>query len=744
MIRRRAAGAVTVALLIAVAGARAAAQAPNWPSERPPRPLPARDVKFPPYALKTLSNGLQVIAVSHHEQPAVSLRLMVRAGGANDPADRPGVAALVAALLDQGTTTRSAEQIAHTIDSIGGVLGAGSGTEYTFVQAIVMKDSFGLGLDMVSDIAKNPGFAPQEIELQRKQMLSTLTVSYDDPEYLAGVVFERLVYGPHRYGRPDSGTPASLAAITREDLVKFHQTWFGANNAILAVVGDVTADEAFAGAERAFGAWGKAANAAAQVEEPPAPTRRLVIIDRPGAVQTEIRVGNTALPRKHPDYLALDLAVKILGGEGGNRLHRVLRSDRGLTYGASADLNALKDAGTIVADTDTRSDSTGEALRLIVDEMWKLQRERVGERELSDAQAYLTGSFPLTIETPSAIAAQVLSAVFFGLDLEELQNFRERVNAVTVDDIQRVARTYLRPDRLSIVLVGDASKFEKQLSGAGFAQFERIPVSELDLSVPGLRRRSATGAGGRVQPIGLRFPAAPAAFAKAPAPKAAGREQREDADALIQRAVRGKGGLARLKAIRTIHAVSDTVVEAQGKKLTIPTTIRIRYPGAFRIDSEMPAGPVSQVFDSGTFWVNDARGANVAPRPAAESMRGNIQRDAIALLLALADGRVKARRIDDLTLDGRLVPVLDVDLKPGGPVTLVLDPDSGLILRERYPAPDAAGQIEERFTDYRDVDGIKVAFSVTVAHPQLGDVVRIMRKVAFNVPLDPALFTRPS
>ena len=241
----------------------------DWPTERPPRPLPARDVKFPPYALKTLGNGLQVIAVSHHEQPAVSVRLMVRAGGAQDPADKPGVAALAAALLDQGTTSRTAEQIQHGIDSIGGVLGAGSGTEFTFVQAIVMKDSFNVGLDMVSDIAKNPAFAPQEIELQRKQMLSTLTVSYDDPEYLAGVVFERLVYGAHPYGRPDSGTPASLAAITRNDLVAFHQAWFGANNAILAIVGDVTADEAFAGAERAFGNWRKAANAAARAEEPP-------------------------------------------------------------------------------------------------------------------------------------------------------------------------------------------------------------------------------------------------------------------------------------------------------------------------------------------------------------------------------------------------------------------------------------------------------------------------------------------
>jgi zinc protease len=724
-------GAAAVALsLIVVAASPAWAQVADWPAERPPRPLPARDVKFPPYSLKTLGNGLQVIAVSHHEQPAVSVRLMVRAGGAQDPLDKPGVAALSAALLDQGTTTKSAEQIQHGIDSIGGVLGAGSGTEYTFVQAIVMKDSFNVGLDMVSDIAKNPAFAPQEIELQRKQMLSTLTVSYDDPEYLAGVVFERLVYGAHPYGRPDSGTPASLAAITRTDLVAFHQGWFGANNAILAIVGDVTADEAFAGAERAFGDWRKATNSAARVEEPPAPARRLLVIDRPGAVQTEIRAGHTALPRKHPDYLALDLTIKILGGEGGNRLHRVLRSDRGLTYGASADLNALKDAGTIVADTDTRSESTGEALRLIVDEMWRLQKQRVGERELSDAQAYLTGSFPLTIETPSAIAMQVLSAVFFGLDLQDLQTFRERVNAVSVDDVQRVARTYLHPDRLSIVLVGDASTFEKQLAGAGFDQYEKISVGDLDLNSPTLRRQR-TGSG-RITPVSFqgtnRGQAAPVS---------------DEAKTLIDRAVRAKGGLDRLKTIRTVQAVTDTLVEIEGKKVTVPTTIRVRYPGAFRVDSDMPAGRLTQVFDSGTFWIQDARGASIAPPGAAESMRGNVQRDSIGLLLALADGRVKARRGGDVTIDGRVLPVLDVDIKPGGPLTLVLDPMSGLILRLRYPAGSAAGgNVEEAFSDYRDVDGLKVAFAVKVRQPQ-GEVTRVMRQFAINVPLDPGLFTRP-
>jgi zinc protease len=721
-----------------LAAATASAQAPDWPTERPPRPLPARSVTFPPYAVRTLANGLQVIAVSHHEQPAVSLRLLIRAGGAQDPPDKPGVASLAASLLDQGTPTRSAEQVAQTIDSIGGAIGSGSGTDLTFINAVVMKDSFGVALDLVSDAARNASFVPQEVELQRKQMLSGLQVSYDDPEYLAGVVFDRLVYGFHPYGRPDAGTPESIASITRDDLVSFHKAWFGANNAILAIVGDVSAEEAFAGAERAFGSWGKATSTAEQPVDPPAPTRRLVIIDRPGAVQTEIRAGHTALPRRHPDYLALDLAIKILGGEGGNRLHRVLRSERGLTYGASADLNARKNAGSIVADTDTRSDSTGEALRLLVDEMWRLQKQRVSERELGDAQAYLTGSFPLTIETPSAIALQVLNAIFYGLDLQELQTFRERVNAVTVDDIQRVARTYLHPDRLSIVLVGDASKFEQQLAGAGFNQVERIPVSELDLTAVDLRKKPQ--ARGRLQPVAYR--PAPSPLRRQGPPRAA--PPAADARLLIERAVRAKGGLDKLKSIQTVHAVSDLIAETPRGQVSVPTTIRVRYPRQFRVDSEMPTGPLVQVFDSGTYWVRDGRGVHELSDDAAESMRQNVVRDHISLLLALGDGRLSARRGDDLAVEGRRMPALVVDLAASGPLTLVLDPDTALIVRQRYPARGGAGAIEETLTDYRDVHGLQVAFSVTVHHPGELPLTRVLRTFDYNVPIDAAVFSRPS
>ena len=245
-------------------------------------------------------------------------------------------------------------------------------------------------------------------------------------------MFDRLVYGFHpvRHAGERHAADAS-PALTRDDLIAFHTRFFMPNNAILAIVGDVTAEEAFASAKKVFGDWQKRDLPAQTFIAPPDPTRRVIVVNKPDAVQTEVRVGHIGIPRKHPDYMAVNLAIRILGGEGSNRLHQVLRTERGLTYGAQANMDTLKESGDFEAETNTRSDATGEVLRLIVDEFWRMQRERVGERELDGAKAYLTGSFPLTIETPEAIAMQVVNALFYGLPLEQLQNFRERVNAVT-------------------------------------------------------------------------------------------------------------------------------------------------------------------------------------------------------------------------------------------------------------------------------------------------------------------------
>jgi zinc protease len=498
--------AVALAALL-LSAASAAGQMADWPREAPPRPLAANEVEFPPYEIRTLPNGLQVVTVLHHEQPVVSLRMLVRAGSSFDPPRKTGVANLVSALLDQGTTTRSAEQIADTIDSIGGGLGSSAGSDVTFTSVLVMKDSVDFGMELLSDVIRNPAFHQDELDRQREQMFSGLKDAYEDPDYVAGLVFDRLVYGFHPYGMPNTGTPESLQSIAPDDLHAFHRQYFVPNNAILAIVGDVTTEQAFQGAERVFASWApRSVPDAAATEETPDPVGRVVIVNKPDAVQTEVRVGHVTIPRKHPDYLALDVAVKILGGEGGNRLQRVLRSERGLTYGASAEILSLKRSGDIMADTDTRSEATPEVLRTIVDEFSRLQRERVHPRELADAQAYLAGSFPLTIETPSAIAAQVLNVLFYELPLSEIETYRERVNAVTPDDIQRVARQYLRPDLLSVVLVGNASVFAPRLKGIGFDSFEIVELSELDLTVADFRR----GAPAAPAPVGLLLRPPPA------------------------------------------------------------------------------------------------------------------------------------------------------------------------------------------------------------------------------------------
>jgi zinc protease len=484
---------MAVALLVGLRSGISGFQ--DWPREQPPPPLAPRHVAFPSYQLRTLSNGLQVLVVPHHEQPSVVFRLLVRAGAAQEPSDRPGVANFVATLLNQGTTTKSAEDVATMIDSAGGFIGAAAGSELSWVQGAVIKDRTDEALGLVADMVQNPAFSPAEIDLQKRQAVSSLQVANDDPDYIASVVFDRLVFGQHPYGRPGQGSVESIGRVTRDDLAAFHRQWFVPNNSLLAIVGDLEPAEAFAAAERAFGKWARREVPTVTSVDPPPPARRVIVIDRPGSAQTEIRVGHLAFPRVHPDYVTFDMAIRILGGEGANRLFGVLRSERGLTYGASAEFNAFKNSGVVVAETDTRTSGTGESLRLMVDEFARLQREPVHPAELQGAQDFFAGHFPLSIETPSAIAEQVLTRLFYGQDLSEISAYVDRVTSVTAGDIQRVARLWLKPDQLTIVLVGDASAFASQLKAVGFGTFDRIPLSDLDLDSPTFRRRSgASGA----------------------------------------------------------------------------------------------------------------------------------------------------------------------------------------------------------------------------------------------------------
>jgi zinc protease len=737
---RKIAGLALLALMLAVP---ASAQI-EWPTEAPPRPLAAHEVTFPPYELRTLDNGLRVVAVLHHEQPVISMRMIVRAGAALDPRGKAGLANLAASLLDQGTTTRSASEVNDAIDFIGGAMGAGAGTDLTFVNVVVMKDSFETGLRMLSDMARHPAFAEEEIERQRQQALSSLRVNFEDPEFIADAVFDRLVYGFHPYGLPQTGTPETLASITRADLTAYHERNFVPNNAILAIVGDVTAAEAFDGVKKVFEDWPRHEVSQAAFIAPPDPTRRVIVIDKPDAVQTEVRVGHIGVPRNSPDYTPLDMTLRILGGEGANRLHQVLRTERGLTYGAKADMDTLLESGDFEASTNTRSEATGEVLRLIVDEFWRLQRERVGERELTGAKDYLMGSFPLTIETPDAIATQVLNVLFYGLSVDELPSFRERVDAIRPDDIERVSRIYLHPDRLAIVLVGNAAAFAPQLRGLGFGKFETVEMSDLDLMAADFTRAGA--APGRVGGAPRAVSPAPRLRVHYQSDAAQSTQTTPSARALLQSVIEAKGGLERLRAVKTLTVASRaTGLGPNAAQPPLDTMTYLAYPNRVRVETKSVQGEMVQVYDGTHAWVRDPHGTRNVPERMIGDLEASLKRDTIAALLAAEGGRLRARLLPD-TKDEAGRPMHAVELSGADldPMVLYIDPETSHVVKQTYVA-GGMGQplIEEMFGDYRVVDGVNVAFSATVRMRGEPVLQRTVNEIAFDRPLSPDLFKRP-
>jgi zinc protease len=474
-----------------------------------PQPKPA---VLPAPAVKTLANGLEVVVIERHSLPVVTLRLVVKAGGEADPPEFPGTAELVAGLLDEGTAHRTAQQIAAAIDQVGGTMDTGAEWDNSWGQVSVLVDHTALGFDLLADIVIHPMFAPAEVARIRQQALSSLEVMREDPAYLADSVFMRLEFARTPYGHPVDGTLESVRRVTPEDLRQFHARTYFPANAILAVVGDIQADEAFREAEKFFGAWsnpakaGGAGNASARGGSPhldpagdaqtPASdstARQIVVIDKPDAVQTEIRVGNLGIPRSSPDYYALTVANQILGGPATNRLFKALRSQRGLTYGASSDLVCLRSKGTWRAKTSTRTPETIKSVQLVLEQMKHLRERQIAGWELEATEGYLTGHMALEFETSGGIAEHLLDLMIHDLPLDYWNKFPEHLHALTTQEVWDVTRQHLDPDRALIVLVGNLSGFEKDLKKLG--EVRVIPASRVDLGLDSLE--SPTPPGGK-------------------------------------------------------------------------------------------------------------------------------------------------------------------------------------------------------------------------------------------------------
>lgn len=454
------------------------------------------DPKFapPPVVRRRLSNGLEVLVAERHELPIVSLRLEVKGGETLVPADKQGLASMTAALLTEGTSSRNSLKLASDLAELGADITATGGLESSGVSLTTLTKHLTKALELYTDVLLNPSFPASELNRLRGRRLAAIRARADSAPAVAGDVFARLLYGDnHPYGRPGgggggggrggrgrrggggggAGTLESIAALTRDDVVGFHKTVFLPNNASLIVVGDVTPEAITATLEKAIAGWKPGDAVKAALPAPPSTAKggTVFLVDKPAAAQSVLTVGQIGVPRVNPDYFPLTVMNALLGGEFSSRINLNLREDKGYTYGAGSNFAFRQGPGPFAATTSVQTAVTKEALSELMKELTDVTGPRpASEAELAFAKERIARGFPSRFDTAFEIAGTLSELVLYNLPDDYFTTYTAKVEAVTKADVDRVARTYLDPSKMTILVVGDRSKVEGSLKSLPFAK----------------------------------------------------------------------------------------------------------------------------------------------------------------------------------------------------------------------------------------------------------------------------------
>jgi zinc protease len=445
-----------------------------------PKPGPVPTLKLPAIQKRGLSNGLPVWIVELHKVPVVHVTLVVRAGTGVDPRGKYGISNLTAEMLDEGAGKRNALQLADAVDYLGASLSTSSTSDASFVELHVPVARLGDGLPLMADVTMRPTFPPEELQRVREDLLTSLVEARDDPASLIRFAFPRLVFGAqHRYGTMSVGTAAALKGFNVADLRQFHTEHYVPSNAALIVTGDVTAASAVARLETAFGSWKGAPSPAASV--PAAQqltTRQIYLIDKPGAAQSQIRIGWIGVPRSTPDYFALRVLNTILGGSFTSRLNQNLREEHGYSYGATSSFDMRTAAGPFYAAAGVQTDKTSEALTEFFKELDAI-RKPIPLEEIEKARNYLALQIPRSFETTESLAGSLAQMFVYNLPPDYYATYTERVRAVTPADVQRVAERHIQPDKFAVVVVGDRKVIEPGVKALNLGPIKTIEIDEV-------------------------------------------------------------------------------------------------------------------------------------------------------------------------------------------------------------------------------------------------------------------------
>jgi zinc protease len=482
--------ALTTALTLALAASVASAQQPQTLKGvviKGKTPINKEVLKVAmPKAYETeLGNGLRVIALENHKLPTFAMQMVILSGGLSDPADQPGAAQYTAAMLREGTKTRSSRQIAEAVESLGATLNAGSGLSSPISAITVggLTENFDQIMGLFADVILNPSFPADDLNQLKSRASAQLRAQRSQSEFLANEMFLKTMYGAHPAGRI-ALSPAQIQSLTPDTLKKFYAANYKPNNAIFAIVGDVNPTEVVAKLEKIFGtqhgSWTRG-----DVPQPDLPkvnepgSSKIYLVDRPGSEQTNLILGDLAIERNDPDYYALDVMNQILGGGASARLFLNLREDKGYTYGAYSGFTAAKYRGVFRANTEVQTKVTKGSMDELIYEFKRIRDEKTPDDEFDRAKRTIVGGFALQLESPQSLLANVITQKIYNLPADYWDTYPQKIAVVTADDVQRVAQKYLDLAKLQIVAVGDAKQIAgvmKQFGGVELYDTEGKPL----------------------------------------------------------------------------------------------------------------------------------------------------------------------------------------------------------------------------------------------------------------------------
>jgi zinc protease len=413
----------------------------------------------------SLDNGLKVVVFSDKRLPLVSYRLAFLSGDAHDPREQIGVTSAVSSMLQEGTDNYSSRELAEKVERLGASISASSSEDFTVVAGSSLSIYSSEILGLLTEIVFRPTFPETELDLYKRNSIENLKFQRSQPNFLASEQVAKTIYGDHPYSTV-SPSSDDVERLSREALLEHHRRLFVPNNAILIAVGDVEQDEFLDEIKELFGGWQRGERSSSSFPTPPRHDHRtLTIVDRPGSAQANIVLANLAFSRNSPDFFAAMVMNQVLGAGASSRVFMNLREEKGYTYGAYTRLDPKRLAGDFEATAEVRTAVTGDSLREFFYELERIRADRVGEGELRDAKNFLTGVFPIRAETQEGLTNLIVNQQLYNLPDDYLQTYRENIENVTVDDVHRVANEYVRPDELTIVIVGDASEVLPQAQG---------------------------------------------------------------------------------------------------------------------------------------------------------------------------------------------------------------------------------------------------------------------------------------